>query len=96
MPKIAETIKEIDLDKVERLKASIAQSQGAIPFKKLPAEDAAILDKLLKAAPYYILRYGDDAIEFMRDKLGAPFPLNLVYKGILWGFKQLQKRFYIE
>jgi len=85
-----------DPNKIDRLKADIKLRQDAIPLKRLAPGYENLMDKLLKASPYYILKYGDNLIEFVRDKLGAPFPLNLVYKGILWGFKQLQKRFYIK
>ena len=96
MPETSEDYYRPDIDKIDRLKADISQYQGEIPFVRLPINDERILDRLLKMAPYYILLYGDEVIEFVRDKLGAPFPLNWVYKGILFGFKQLQKRFYIK
>ena len=67
-----------------------------VPHRKLHYEEKRFLDKLVDAAPYYLLKYGDKALGLLEVKLiGTPIVV-LVIKGLRRGLKWVNKRFVLS
>ena len=67
-----------------------------IPHRKLHIEEERFLDTLINAAPYYLLKYGDKALELLETKLtGLPLVVFAI-KGIRGGLGWLTRRLRIE
>jgi len=84
------------LETIKRLKANINPSANPIELKKLPNNDENIIDALLRAAPYYIFKYGDKGLEYLKNVTGTAFPMNVFYAGLRYGFKYINKRLRIK
>lgn len=57
-----------------------------VPHRPLTQNEVDVLEKLLKAAPYYILRYGVLGLEVVEKYIGTGTPvLKILFKGLKWG-----------
>ena len=75
----------------------LRRERARIKLTRLEVEEESLHNKVLAMMPYYVLKYGEDALykaeTFLRNDLSLNFPLmGLLFKGLRAGLGYLKKR----
>jgi hypothetical protein len=88
----------VDLDAIHRLKTPLPRFPHNIPLRPIHEVEQNILQKMIDASPYYLLKYGGLAIDRVLlsiDQKKNPYLYYLAY-GVGKGLAYVRRKLYVE
>lgn len=71
-------VKPLDVSKIKRI--PIKDHPKFVELIPITKEEESAFQKIAKAMPYYILVYGEEYLNKLRDNVPLPAPLNMILK----------------